>query len=217
MAHEALKFNVQVKDYQNWQPIVGCQHYGTFYMIYIKFIKVEKEGDKFIYTCSFKLQNYTGAITMGLTGYPNIEVLDDEEKKDNENFLRENIPGFDELTEEEQQKTLDTHRIDCELTIYTKPFHYNEEITECRLNPIKSPLEGMTLNVDCVKNIPDSTYYNESNPLQSKYINPYHFRRTGDELLELGHKRHIIDEPFSGRNDGGTLLSQCNPSRSFLI
>ncbi|WP_299184579.1 hypothetical protein [uncultured Aquimarina sp.] len=217
MAHEALKFNVNLNDSQNWQPIVGCQHYGTFYMIYIKFDQLEKQKDKYYYTCSFRLQNYNGPVTMGIVGEPEIRVLDDDQLRKNEEFLRQNIPGFDEMTEEEQQNTLDIHRIDCELKIFTKPFHFNEKLLGYTLNPIKTELKGMTLNTSCEKEIPDSIYYNQAEPLKSDYLNPYHFRRIGDELLELGYKRYSIDEPFSGINNAGTLLSQCNPSRSYLL
>lgn len=90
MAHENLKFNLNPTKYDIWQPILGSQAHGTFYMIYIRFTKeVIDSGANAVandYYCEFRLQNFRGCVTMGLVELPRID-FDDSANKDEPDFI----------------------------------------------------------------------------------------------------------------------------------
>ena len=63
MAHEDLKFKIDLTNFKDYQPILGSQDYGTFYMIYMKIISYEKftnvDGfEQHRYKFEFKIQNF---------------------------------------------------------------------------------------------------------------------------------------------------------------
>ncbi|MCK8521972.1 hypothetical protein M0D21_10365 [Aquimarina sp. D1M17] len=66
--HENLRFNLKPKKLNEWQPIIATEYIGTFYMIYIKFLEELKQSNNGDYhvNCKFHLQNFRGAITMGI-------------------------------------------------------------------------------------------------------------------------------------------------------
>jgi len=205
MAHEALKFNVIVDNYKDWQPIVGNQDFGTFYMIYVKFDKPTIQNGRYKYFIKLKLQNYSGNITLGFEGNPRLIELSPAAKQRNVEKLKKLIPDFDTKTPEEQKYLLEIHRIDFQLDIWVRPFDTSKS------------LKGNVLETNCIIGSPNSDLYNQNNPLSSKFINPYHYQRAGDEILEVGLRNINSDSDFVSVSGAGTLLTRCNPSRSFLL
>ncbi len=222
MSHEALKFNVIVNDTENWQPIVGSQDFGTFYMIYIRFTKnVEEVIDSgkttYFYHAEFKIQNYEGEISMGFEGIPRLVELDEQDIKTRENLVKELIEDFNILSTDEQDRLLKMHHVDFILEFDVKPFDTDFQLPSNRLKGISKKLENHVLESTIERKIPSSRLYNPKAPLKSKYINPYHYKRAGDEILEIGFRNRNSNKSFNYIGHSGTLLSNCNPSRSFLI
>jgi len=217
MAHEALKFNVNVNDTKNWQPIVGNTDYGTFYMVYIKFAKMEEVDNKYHYYAEFKLQNYDGNISIGFEGNPRLSELNEQEKLERENEIKDLIDGFHSKPIKEQQEILEMHHVDFILEIDVMPFDTDYCINRLKLKSTTKILNGNVLETNCIRKTPNINMYKQTDPLNSKYINPYHYKRAGDEILEIGTRNRNSKEPFNYVGNSGTLLSRCNPSRSFLI
>lgn len=217
MSHEALKFNVHTKDQTKWQPIVGCQDYGTFYMVYIKFTNYEEKDDLFYYSAEFKLQNYNGSITMGFDGAPELIELDDQQKKDREEELLKIMKSEGITDENEQQRLLKEHRIDFYLKLKVKPFDLDFHIPKTALQPTSKKLSDCILETDCIRMQPPFNLYDQNRPQQSKYINPYHYARAGDETHIVGFKNMNSNNPFIHIGQAGTWLTNCNPNRSFLF
>lgn len=163
MAHQNLKFQVNPKNCDVWQPIYGGQHHGTFYMMYIKIHKHEViEGDKLphVYTCDFKLQNFRGAITMGL-----VEVK--------YNTVTESVPE------------LEDHGPILHIIVSVKPFHKNDEILGARI-AMKKPIEDKLLAVIQTElENPKKEIFNPDDLDNSLYINPHTHFRDGDEYNEV--------------------------------
>jgi|GEM_PF-4142247 len=75
MAHETLRFNVLLKENTNYgtnrqlnslDPIYSDAHYGTQYGVFANFVG-KKVNDTFeVKMVELELQNYTGAVTIGL-------------------------------------------------------------------------------------------------------------------------------------------------------
>lgn len=231
MAHETLKFKVHLDDNENWQPITGSKHYGTFYMLYIK-IKNTFENDlgKY-YCCDFKLQNYKGAITLGLSeSYLTLYVLEEKTLKANEDEIKKKIKNFNNKSNDEQEKALKEHSYNCKLSISIEPFSLIEELI-CSTNPsekpkyrqkiikplgpIKEDIKGMTLETEILRENPNSDFSKTKDPLDSIYLNPYIYERSGDDLIEITKKGE--NGAIVSPKTGGTLLGPCNPSRSLLI
>jgi len=225
MAHEILKFKVQVDDIKNWQPIYGNQEHGTFYMVYIKFKSVEQKEGKYLYTVDFKLQNYVGSITMGFSGAPKLKQLNPDELEANKELIKKEIERINSerktpLIENEVDAIYKVHQIDFQLEIPVKPFCNNFEYKSVSLDALSIPLKGNVLNAKSDLGNPDPILYNpdEEKALNSLYINPYHYERAGDELTEIGRKSVNDGGDFTSVNTGGTYpLTICIPSRSFLI
>lgn len=217
MAHEALKFNVLTENKTNWQPILGSQDFGTFYMIYIRFTKLLYNSDKYHYYAEFKLQNYNGPITMGFESTPILYELKEEDKRIRNEQLKTLIPKFEEMSEEEKQKNLEEHRVDFRLDINVKPFDLDLELKESKLTGVSKVLQGGVLETNVTTVSPDGDLYNPKDLDKSKYINPKHYERSGDEYMLIGRKNKDSIEPFDYYGGIGTLLTKCNPSRSYLL
>lgn len=64
--HQELTFTCNLNEPEKWQPICSEVKYGTHYLIYAKFTAKEKKGKCEVEKIDLWLQNYTGAVTMGI-------------------------------------------------------------------------------------------------------------------------------------------------------
>lgn len=195
MAHENLKFNLKLKFEKNpkdkkWQPIYGAQHHGTFYMIYIKF-NSKSTGTKedkttfYKYNCSFRIQNYRGAITMGLSGKPSLKH------------------GFD-----------NHHKSDVMyLNIDVTPFTKNDYINDVELKESNQLTKDLVLvsKVNCTPP-PENIFSNKGKNIKtihknldnSIYIDPYQYTRDGDHFREVSTREAGSTSPFPSIQTGGS-------------
>lgn len=221
MAHEALKFNVICNDVTNLQPICGSVDFHTFHMVYMKIKKLHETQEdtitKYYYDVEFYLQNYDGDITIGFEGKPILKELDALQIENRRKELIKSIRGFNNLPQEEQERLLRMHHVDFVLDIGIKAFDMTHSLKNIQLGPISKPFNGCILETNIERKTMDSTLYRQTDPLNSKYINPNHYKRAGDEILEVGFRNMNSTGPFNHQLGVGTLLSRCNPSRSFLI
>lgn len=212
MAHENLKFSFRLKEINNWQPIAGTQDHGTFYMVYLRINRIYSETNDFgilmnRIDCDFKLQNFKGAITMGLVGIPTLEILSKDERK---------MKG--------------DHQGDVVISLNIAPFHKNDLLSNIILSHELEIEPGMTLeakyqllNPQLVTLYEDGTskpIYDSKNPDESAYLNPVHFERDGDEYLEIASRTWGIkpQRQFTSRlGIGGTRWGICFPNLSNII
>ncbi|WP_378177171.1 hypothetical protein [Aquimarina sp. SS2-1] len=193
MAHENLKFVIRLEDLDVWQPVFGSQDYGTFYMIYIKINSIQdipaqggSSNTFYLYNCDFKLQNYRGAITMGLSGSPDMNFED-------------SVDGVDVF-----------------LNISVSPFLVNNEILneDIILNsPLEA---GMTLQTNFTLNPPPQHLFDPSNPDKSVYLNPYRLIRDGEAYSEISTRKLSSNAPFPIPKDIGCKHGPCIPDRSII-
>ena len=216
MAHEALKFNIITDDTTHWQPIAGSQDFGTFYMVYIRFTKVIHSENKYHYFAEFKLQNYKGPISIGFESTPILRELTEEEKSNRNLKLKTLISKFEEESPENQERLLEEHRLDFTLDINVRPFDLDDSIAETKLAGISKEFKNAVLETTLNAVSPDGALYDPKKPLKSRYINPDHYERSGDEVILVGRKNKDSTDPFNHLGAVGTLLTKCNPSRSYL-
>lgn len=193
MAHENLKFPLSLNRPGEWQPILASQDFGTFYVVYIKFNDSgsrvnEAENTEHYYNCDFKLQNFVGAVTMGLTGTPDI-----------------NIAPYQDYS-------------NLDIKINVAPFNTNFEIIDKDLileNPIEKEMVIQTVyNVDSVP----SSLFNNADPDNSAYLNPHTIIRDGDTSLEIGTRDYGSTDPYIDSNhSGGGPYRICTPNLSRVI
>jgi len=193
MAHENLKFPLSISRTREWQPILASQDFGTFYVVYIKINSSgsrinEVENTEYYYNCDFKIQNFVGAVTMGLTGTPDINIAA--------------YPDYSNL----------------DITINIAPFNTNFDITNRELileNPIEKDMIIQT--VYGVDKVP-STLFNSADPDNSAYLNPHTIIRDGDTSLEIGTRAYGSDKPYIDSNhSGGGPYRICTPNLSRII
>lgn len=190
MAHQQLKFQVDPTKSEIWQPVLGGQAHGTFFMVYMKFHDFEEhnhdDNGNYFYKCSFKLQNYRGAITIGLA-----------------DIERETIQSE---VEELKDKGSITH-----IRVKVQPFKKNDLIPE-RVLMFSNKIEKEMLAVIQLEllNPPDSLF--DSNDLDnSLYINPYTHFRDGDEFDEVARRKVGTTSWQSGSNMAGIGTGFCLP------
>ena len=191
MAHEDLKFKIDLTNFKDYQPILGSQDYGTFYMIYMKIISYEKytNADGFEqhrYQFEFKIQNFIGAITIGLKKcQPELIPVLDQNPNDPVNF---------------------------QLKLAITPFSTKKAVkyTEVLDQPIKPE---HILSTQYRRNIPGCDLYDENDFDDSRYLNPYQVVRDGDEYLKVCLKKEDDDDCVD-MNDMGGETGFCVPSRS---
>lgn len=191
MAHENLKFVIRLEDRNVWQPVFGSQDFGTFYMIYIKIkdiqeITGEDNTPFFLYTCDFKLQNYRGAITMGLTGSPDMKI-------------ESSVEGVDAF-----------------LNVSVSPFHVNNEILDENIILRSPLQVGMTLQTNFTLNAPPQHLFDPANPDKSVYLSPYRLIRDGEAYSEISTRKLGSNEPFPIPKDIGCEFGPCIPDRSII-
>lgn len=191
MAHENLKFPLSLTKNDIWQPVFGAQHHGTFYMIYIKIKSYEKVQNDFgktehTYHCDFRLQNYRGAITMGLIGTK--------------------IPKFS--TDTSEAKLGDILNINLEVS----PFKKNDYLNNIKLKLVK-PIESKLVTVINVFVLsPPIELFNPKDLDNSLYLNPYTHLRDGDEYTDVVFRKSGTDQPFqSPGNMGWPGMGFCIP------
>lgn len=199
MAHENLKFKLDLNDNKEWQPILGAQEFGTFFMVYIRFNKVENMAnelgvDVVRYNCSFRLQNFDGAITIGFCGKPKISINPD---KNDEISTYINLPlgcfVFKELEDivEDLPLEIPTHKP--LMTLYT----------------VRVPNNTDTKN---------QKFYNADKPMTSQFLHPYKYERDGDGAYEIGRRPLGSTGEFKSLPDaeeaGGGPLGICSPNTS---
>lgn len=182
MAHENLKFPLSLEKNDTWQPIYGGQHHGTFYMIYIKIhtyekIEMSKEKPGYSLECSFRLQNFRGAITIGLAEFNNHQFTD-------------------EGTETEPEPVLN-------FNLKVKPFKKRDYLEKVRI-PLEKPINSGLIAVFNVFILPPPDCLFDPNDLDnSTYINPYSHLRDGDQYTDVAFRRSGTDEPFRSPEDMG--------------
>ncbi|WP_442847281.1 hypothetical protein [Leeuwenhoekiella sp. H156] len=198
MAHENFKFKLDLTDTSNWQPLLGSQDFGTFYMIYIKINKVEDVQDSQNIDCDFCLQNFRGQITIGFAQKPEL-----------------NIP--DEGDTEEQ--------IDAYLNLSVEPFSLNHEIKNHTLKPKNRLVSDMVLATNIDVDIPNNTLYDPKRPDKSKYLDPSSFWRDGENYTQLSTRKYKIgsddqdDFQEPDRTNKGMLgrVGPCIPNRTLVL
>ncbi len=195
MAHEFLKFKIDLNDKENFQPVLGSQDYGTFYMVYIQIKKYESfindAGiEQHNYTCDFKLQNFIGDITIGFAeNSPNITFPNANPKDP----------------------------IDASLNIKVSPFNTNRCIKD-RIIELEKPLSsGMIMQTTFERNSPPNSLYDPQKPGESEYLNPYRFIRDGEDYLEISSRVFPDTSPFPIPDASGYPRGFCVPNRSIII
>lgn len=195
MAHQFLKFKIDLNDNKNFQPVLGSQDYGTFYMVYIKIKKYKsftnEDGfEQHNYTCDFKLQNFIGDITIGFAdNAPEIKFPNSNPKDP----------------------------IDASLNIKIAPFMVNPFIKDRVLELDKKLDKGFILETNFERKIPRPALYDSNKPNNSEYLSPYSFIRDGEDYLEIATRKFGTNDTFKPRKsmagDGGF----CVPNRSLII
>jgi hypothetical protein len=197
MAHENLKFRVDINNTKDWQPIFGSQDYGTFYMVYIKFKSYRKFENEFNsieheYICDFKLQNYRGQITMGFGEYKTkIALPDGTRNTDNE--------------------------ISVYITIGVAPFTIREELSDVVFSLSKPLTDGMVLQTEFERELPPNCLFKPGSPERSTYLDPYSYVRDGEAYSEISMRKKGSSEPFPIPEGIGCFIGPCIPNRSTLF
>ncbi len=197
MAHENLKFALQL-DRKDWQPIMGAQDYGTFYMVYIRLKDYQKIEDNGVishnYTVDFKLQNFTGPVTMGLTGAPSL--------------------SFEDITENTAGQSTTTRW--AKIHIKIAPFTVNNEIIDYVLIGTEALSKGSPLAVIYDRQMPPAHLYNPNDLENSVYLNPHAILRDGDDYMDIALRKNNTDQPFT-QVIAGPPFGICNPSHSIIM
>ena len=197
MAHENLKFALQL-DRKDWQPIMGAQDYGTFYMVYIRIKNYQKQEEDGVsahtYTVDFKLQNFTGPITMGLTGSP--------------------LLSFEDITQTVDEKSQTTRWAKIKIDI--TPFTVNNEIIDYKLIATEALSKGSPLAVIYNRQLPPAHIYNPNDLDNSVYLNPHAILRDGDDYMDIALRKNNSDQPFT-QVIAGPPFGICNPSHSIIM
>jgi hypothetical protein len=201
MAHENLRFRLDLEDRKEYQPILASQDYGTFYLVYAKitsYEKVEVNGiEKHRYWFDFKLQNFRGCITMGF-----VDSNEDEHKTFS------------------LGRTKSKNRIlygDFELVVKVAPFRVSSEITQVPLD-LNEPLQkGHIIRTNLGRMKPPKELYLSEAPDEARYLNPYRFERDGDEYLEIATRHFGREVPFKEPAAGGVHGGICVPELSLVI
>jgi len=194
MAHENLKFRLDINDNIEWQPIYAAQELQTFFVIYIKFIEYLEDvtldlGRTASYTYQLRIQNFRGPISFGLKGTPQLVNVENHK----EFCLRLNIPVM--------------------------AFHVNnhsEIITQCFDNKVQ---RKKLLEVNTTMHIPKDIY-NENDPISSKYLLPFKAERDGNTAMELGRRKMGTKDKFETYDTSGLAGKPngiCNPNISIVI
>jgi len=194
MAHENLKFPLSLTKNDIWQPIYGAKHHGTFYMIYImikSYEAVENEFKKIehIYNCDFRLQNYRGAITMGLTGTK--------------------IPKFSTDTSEAKLGEI------LNLNLEVSPFKKNDYLKDIKLKLVKPITSKLVTVINVFIQAPPKLLFHPDdlkNPIvffdakdldNSIYLNPYTHKRDGDQYTEVAFRKAGSNDNFASPQEIG--------------
>ncbi|MDB2385466.1 hypothetical protein N9V96_03230 [Polaribacter sp.] len=194
MAHEFLKFKIDLKDKENYQPVLGSKDYGTFYMVYIKIkdYKAHTNDEGFIqhnYTCDFKLQNFIGEITIGFATIPYI-TFPNKDPKDPKDII---------------------------LNIDIEPFNIDTEFKEQVLELRKEIKEKNIMETSINRKNPREDLYNPLKPEESKYLNPYRFIRDGEDYLEISSRTFGSHTPFPIPDKMAGEYDFCVPNRSVFF
>lgn len=175
MAHENLKFPLSLEKKGIWQPVFGGQHHGTFYMIYINVLKYEAfemtEGKTaYKLKCNFRLQNFRGAITIGLVGFKNHQFTTEENDNETETILNFNLN--------------------------VKPFVKNDYLNDIEVF-LEKPIESGLIAIFKVSLLlPPKEIFNPEDLDNSTYINPYTHTRDGDQYMELAFRLSGTNDIF---------------------
>ncbi len=195
MAHENLKFRFNKDNHTDFQPILGSQDYGTFYMVYIKINSYNNVVNEFgyeehKYNCDFKIQNFIGDITIGFGNtIPFISF--------NSN-INENDP------------------VHAAINFSIAPFSTDTSITERELS-LQQPLQrGMILHTNFKRDSPPSDLYNPLKPNDSKYINPYRFKRDGEDYIEISGRLFGTNDAFPIPDNLAAPTGFCVPNRLII-
>ncbi len=191
--HENLKFNLQPNILNDWQPIISSQLYGTFYMVYIQFIKhVKPTEEKNYHTiyCKYKLQNFRGAITLGFIDEPRINATpeDDFNSKD---------------------------PIDYKFDIKISPFNNNcdTKIIEHKIETdISTP--NKIFNADVLVADPPKFMYIKEFPDEALYLHPDQYKRDGEDYMEITYKKFGDSEDENNQDGYGRYPGICDMTRS---
>ncbi len=191
MAHENLKFRLQLDfnkdkdkdDTDRWQPVFGGQHHGTFYMIYIdiKSYETEKINDDIEIAklkCSFRLQNYRGAITMGLERFRGhqFETLEETDNR-SETILNFNLEAA--------------------------PFKKNDYLNDVEITLEKPITSGLIAVFKVFVLPPPASLFDPENLDNSLYLNPYTHLRDGDQYTEVAFRKSGTTDQFRSPTDMG--------------
>ncbi|GAB4159788.1 MAG: hypothetical protein Tsb0033_14800 [Winogradskyella sp.] len=174
MAHENLKFRLSTTS-TNWQPVYGGQHHGTFYMVYIKiksYDKIEIAKDKTAYelVCDFRLQNFRGAITMGLVDFSGHNFAEETHDDTAEHILYFNLE--------------------------VAPFTKNDYLNNIKIL-LEAPIEKGLISVfKVLLLLPPKNIFNPNDLENSLYLNPYTHVRDGDQYIDVAYRKHGTKDPF---------------------
>lgn len=202
MAHENLKFALSLER-KEWQPIMGAQDYGTFYMVYIKFNSYEKttiqggDGKDMIshhYKVDFKIQNFVGAVTMGLGGSPSLS-FEDVKMDFRGNVIKERW---------------------AKLNLSVAPFSTNNIISNYKLIGTEKLEKGKTFAVVYNRLAPPVEIFNPGNLNHSVFLNPHTITRDGDDYLDVATRKNGTNDDYEPEI-AGEPFGICNPSHSIII
>ncbi|QNM86297.1 hypothetical protein H9W90_04020 [Polaribacter pectinis] len=196
MAHENLKFRLDLNERNDWQPILATQEFGTFFMVYIKFKDFIEENNQGLsiksYKCDFKLQNFKGDITIGFSNNtPILTYPDGTRPYDNE--------------------------LNAYINIVIQPFNLNHEINDCNLI-VTQPLEkGLILQTYYDRVNPPINISDPLHPEKSLYLNPNKLIRDGEFYSEISTRKLGDTNPFPNPNDAGCRNGLCVADRLIIV
>tara|TARA_R110002050_G_scaffold300018_1_gene467348 strand:- start:25277 stop:25936 length:660 start_codon:yes stop_codon:yes gene_type:complete len=184
--HETLRtsFKLQKKDAE-WQSITSDYAYGTFFNLYAKF---EFKEDSFNpISCSIKIQNFQGNVTIGLSEIDeNIKIYYDKSLQEYVFLIRIHLKALTAKTELTSNISFDGS---------TNHYHTDNMVTQTQFT---------NKNLLFVELIYDKLYTDEQleDVNKLKYIDGLRHLRDGDQLLvkELsiyGNKENVIHDADS--------------------
>ena len=186
--HQNLKFNLSLTKKQKWQPIMATEYIGTFYMIYIKINDLIIDSNENIIglKSQFYLQNYRGAIKMGLN------IGNSKNSGNNETKIY-SIP-----------RDFEKDGVHYEVPLSVTPFHNCDESAEIAIifdNGIE--INKTIFEVEVVYSELPQEIFNPSELDKSRYIHPLYCFREGDNMQHIYYKKNIgdVSEVYGGYYD----------------
>lgn len=166
--HQTLISKVDFTKSNDWQHVVSRQDYGTFYCIYMQVLEAteskisvkSKAKVQFSYEFKFYIQNFEGAVTIGISDVDVREATNSEKSDKNDNF-------------------------DYCFTLSCKPFYSNPFSKILKFQPNEKLKSGSIVDFSVEMDFPPHDMYNPNNLEQSEYVSPERHVRDGEQVFDI--------------------------------